>query len=76
MDIKLFINQTESDGVLDDVSTMIGSTRSNLHVVVSDKGLVVRQISFFEDGDFIDCMSYSEDTLFKFLFNLSFIEKS
>merc|ERR1719253_1893802 len=34
---------------------MIGCTRSNLHVVASDKGLVVGRISFFEDGDFIDC---------------------
>ena len=49
------MDQTESDGVLDDVATMIGCTRSNLHVVASDKGLVVGRISFFEDGDFIDC---------------------
>lgn len=34
---------------------MIGCTRSNLHVVASDKGLVVGRISFYEDGDFIDC---------------------
>ena len=54
-DVKLFVDQTESDGVLDDVATMIGCTRSNLHVVASNKGLVVGRISFFEDGDFIDC---------------------
>jgi len=54
-DVKLFVDQTDSDGVLDDVATMIGCTRSNLHVVASDKGLVVGRISFFEDGDFIDC---------------------
>jgi len=34
---------------------MIGCTRSNLHVVASDKGLVVGRIQFEEDGDFIDC---------------------
>jgi meiotic recombination protein SPO11 len=34
---------------------MIGCTRSNLHVVASDKGLVVRRIQFEEDGYFIDC---------------------
>jgi DNA topoisomerase VI subunit A len=50
-----FVDQTESDGVLDDVATMIGCTRSNLHVVASDKGLVVGRITFYEDGDFIDC---------------------
>ena len=54
-DVKLFIDQSESDGVLDDVATMIGCTRSNLHVVASDKGLVVGRITFYEDGDYIDC---------------------
>ncbi|KAL3936809.1 MAG: hypothetical protein SGARI_002400 [Bacillariaceae sp.] len=34
---------------------MIGCTRSNLHVVASDKGLVVGRIQFEEDGDPIDC---------------------
>jgi hypothetical protein len=54
-DAKLFVDQAESDGVLDDVATMIGCTRSNLHVVASDKGLVVGRIQFEEDGDPIDC---------------------
>ena len=45
-DVKLFVNQMDSDGVLDDVATMVGCTRSNLHVVASDKGLVVRAILF------------------------------
>ena len=54
-DVKLFVDQGESDGVLDDIATMVGCTRSNLHVVASDKGLVVGRIQFYEDGDFIDC---------------------
>ena len=54
-DVKLFVDQSDSDGVLDDVATMIGCTRSNLHVVASDKGLVVGRIQFREDGDYIDC---------------------
>lgn len=54
-DVKLFVDQAESDGVLDDVATMIGCTRSNLHVVASDKGLVVGRVQFIEDGDPIDC---------------------
>eukprot|EP00977_Amphora_coffeiformis_P004578 scaffold987_cov183-Amphora_coffeaeformis.AAC.6 len=53
-DVKLFVDQAESDGVLDDVATMLGCTRSNLHVVASDKGLVVGRVQFEEDGDFID----------------------
>jgi meiotic recombination protein SPO11 len=54
-DVKLFVDQTESDAILDDVATMIGCTRSNLHVVASEKGLVVGRIQFEEDGDYIDC---------------------
>lgn len=54
-DVKLFVDQSDSDGVLDDVATLIGCTRSNLHVVASDKGLVVGRINFEEDGDYIDC---------------------
>ena len=54
-DVKLFVDQADSDGVLDDVATMIGCTRSNLNVVASDKGLVVGRIQFEEDGDSIDC---------------------
>jgi len=54
-DVKLFVDQSDSDGVLDDIATMIGCTRSNLHVVASDKGLVVGRIQFEEDGDEIDC---------------------
>lgn len=54
-DVKLFVDQSDSDVVLDDVATMIGCTRSNLHVVASDKGLVVGRIQFEEDGDYIDC---------------------
>lgn len=54
-DVKLFVDQAESDGVLDDVATMIGCTRTNLHVVASDKGLVVGRLRFTEDGDEIDC---------------------
>jgi meiotic recombination protein SPO11 len=54
-DVKLFVDQAESDGVLDDVATMIGCTRSNLNVVASDKGLVVGRVQFVEDGDPIDC---------------------
>lgn len=59
-DVKLFVDQSESDGVLDDIATMVGCTRSNLHVVASDKGLVVGRITFIEDGDYIDCVSETQ----------------
>lgn len=54
-DVKLFVDQSESDPILDDVASWIGCTRSNLHVVASDKGLVVGRVRFMEDGDDIDC---------------------
>ena len=54
-DVKLFKDQTESDAVLDDVACMVGCTRTSLHVVASDKGLVVGRIKYKEAGDEIDC---------------------
>ena len=54
-DVKLFETQDQSDGVLDDVACMMGSTRTSLHVVASNKGLVVGRIQYLESGDAIDC---------------------
>jgi DNA topoisomerase VI subunit A len=36
-DVKLFTDQSDSDGVLDDIACMVGCTRTSLHVVASDK---------------------------------------
>lgn len=54
-DVKLFQDQGQSDTVLDDVSCMLGCTRSSLNVVASEKGVVVGRLIFTEDGDRIDC---------------------
>jgi len=54
-DVKLFSKQKESDDVLDDVACMIGSTRSSLNVVASEKGIVVGRVRFKDAGDPIDC---------------------
>ncbi|MCO5608901.1 hypothetical protein L7F22_063119 [Adiantum nelumboides] len=54
-DVKLFQDQGQSDAVLDDVSCMLGCTRSSLNVVASEKGVVVGRLIFTEDGDRIDC---------------------
>jgi meiotic recombination protein SPO11 len=53
--VKLFKDQGESDAVLDDVACMAGCTRTSLHVIASDKGLVVGRIQYKEAGDPIDC---------------------
>ena len=54
-DVKLFRNQKESDAVLDDISCLLGCTRNSLHVVASEKGVVVGKLLYSEDGDEIDC---------------------
>ncbi|EFJ11873.1 hypothetical protein SELMODRAFT_125304 [Selaginella moellendorffii] len=54
-DVKLFTEQAQSDTVLDDVSCMLGCTRTSLNVVASEKGVVVGRLVFVEDGDRIDC---------------------
>ena len=54
-DPKLFVDQKDSDVVLDDVACMAGCTRTSLHVVASEKGIVVGRLQFRDDGDLIDC---------------------
>ena len=54
-DVKLFKDQKDSDGVLDDISCLLGCTRNSLHVVASEKGVVVGKLRYKEDGDEIDC---------------------
>lgn len=54
-DVKLFQDQTQSDAVLDDVSCMLGCTRSSLNVVAAEKGVVVGRLIFSDNGDMIDC---------------------
>ena len=43
-DVKLFKDQKDSDAVLDDISCMLGCTRNSLHVVASEKGVVVGRL--------------------------------
>ncbi|KAG7964592.1 hypothetical protein I3843_09G177700 [Carya illinoinensis] len=54
-DVKLFQDQTHSDSVLDDVSCMLGCTRSSLNVIAAEKGVVVGRLIFSDNGDMIDC---------------------
>lgn len=54
-DVKLFTKQDESDAALEDVACMLGCTRCSLHVVASEKGLVVGRLRYREAGDLINC---------------------
>ncbi|KAK3000719.1 hypothetical protein RJ639_021640, partial [Escallonia herrerae] len=48
-DVKLFQDQTQSDAVLDDVSCILGCTRSSLNVVAAEKGVVVGRLIFSDN---------------------------
>ncbi|KAG4205024.1 hypothetical protein ERO13_A04G077200v2 [Gossypium hirsutum] len=61
-DVKLFQDQVQSDAVLDDVSCMLGCTRSSLNVIAAEKGVVVGRLIFSDNGDMIDYMQ--SDALF------------
>lgn len=54
-DVKLFQDQSQSDAVLDDVSCLLGCTRSSLNVIAAEKGVVVGRLIFSDNGDMIDC---------------------
>ncbi|XP_057801387.1 DNA topoisomerase 6 subunit A [Salvia miltiorrhiza] len=54
-DVKLFQDQSQSDAILDDVSCILGCTRSSLNVVAAEKGVVVGRLIFSDNGDMIDC---------------------
>ncbi|KAL0207349.1 hypothetical protein P9112_011977 [Eukaryota sp. TZLM1-RC] len=54
-DVKLFQEQTTSDDMLDDCACLLGVTRTSLHVVASEKGVVVGRLQYTENGDPIDC---------------------
>ncbi|KAL6519396.1 DNA topoisomerase 6 subunit A [Orobanche gracilis] len=54
-DVKLFQDQSHSDAILDDVSCILGCTRSSLNVVAAEKGVVVGRLIFSDNGDVIDC---------------------
>ena len=53
-DVKLFVKQDDTDTMLDDVAVTLGCTRTSLHVVASEKGVVVGRVQFREQGDLID----------------------
>ncbi|KAL0245941.1 hypothetical protein GEMRC1_007157 [Eukaryota sp. GEM-RC1] len=54
-DVKLFGDQLASDDMLDDCACLLGVTRTSLHVVASEKGVVVGRLQYTENGDPIDC---------------------
>lgn len=52
---KTFNDQTESDGILEDLEVTIGSLREELHVFAKKRGTMVGNITVIDSGDTIDC---------------------
>lgn len=77
-DVKLFEKQGASDVVLEEMSCMVGCTRSSLHVMASEKGVVVGKLQFRDDGDLIDCslMGVSGKNIPSFMDRVSDIRSS
>ncbi|MEW5315510.1 MAG: hypothetical protein WDW38_006932 [Sanguina aurantia] len=60
-DAKLFEKQEQSDHILDDLSCMLGCTRSSLHDL--RRALYIGRLQFREDGDLIDCSKMGVDSM-------------
>ncbi|RNC81600.1 MAG: DNA topoisomerase IV subunit A [Phycisphaera sp.] len=52
---KTFNDQTESDGILEDLEVSIGALREELHVFAKKRGTMVGNITIIDSGDTIDC---------------------
>ena len=52
---KTFNDQTESDGILEDLEVTLGSLREELHVFAKKRGTMIGNITVIDTGDTIDC---------------------
>lgn len=52
---KVFGNESQLDGIIDDITSMLGCTRLNLKIVAKEKGVVVGDLRYTENGDAVDC---------------------
>ncbi len=52
---KTFNDQTESDGILEDLEVTVGSLREELHIFAKKRGTMVGNITVIDSGDTIDC---------------------
>ncbi|MBU4201708.1 MAG: DNA topoisomerase IV subunit A [Candidatus Altiarchaeota archaeon] len=50
-----FEDQSESDPLVVDLETMLGTLREELHLKADDKGTLIGNIVIEDSGDFIDC---------------------
>lgn len=52
---KTFTDQSESDGILEDLEVSLGSLREELHIFAKKAGTIVGNITLVDTGDEIDC---------------------
>ncbi len=52
---KTFADQSESDGILEDLEVAMQSLREELHVFAKKRGAMVGNITLIDSGDEIDC---------------------
>ena len=52
---KTFDDQTESDGILEDMEVTLGALREELHVFAKKRGTMVGNITVIDNGDEINC---------------------
>jgi meiotic recombination protein SPO11 len=53
-DVNLFREQKYSDKIIEDVASMIQTTRDSIHVVASAKGSAIGRVTIRDGGDLID----------------------
>ncbi len=52
---KTYDDQTESDGILEDLEVSLGALREELHVFAKKRGTMVGNITIIDNGDEINC---------------------
>jgi DNA topoisomerase VI subunit A len=52
---KTFLDQDESDGILEDLEVSLGSLREELHIYAKKRGTMIGNITIIDNGDEIDC---------------------
>ncbi len=53
-DVNLFIDQVNSDKIIDDIPPLLNTTRDSTHIVASAKGMAIGRLVIEDSGDVID----------------------
>ncbi|MEM2109333.1 MAG: hypothetical protein QW327_02470 [Candidatus Odinarchaeota archaeon] len=53
-DVNLFVDQVNSDKIIDDIPPLLNTTRDSTHIVASAKGMAIGRLIIQDSGDRID----------------------